>query len=316
MSLLSIARKPRTAPWYAMCEEPPVTAMPPASKTDSVIPTSRTQANATVAALSGLEYTPAPPRRTAAPSATALPAPDHAPVGRVPLPEPMVATFIGQVACPGGRSLQHDEWDRGVPSVLPVAAFRRNHPYHLPLLLHHIDDAQIGVIDHLELADGALVVVGRVVFHDMMDDGWYLCAGSRVTPTSTRIELDDARIDEISLVRKSADVGNNEHAVAWSSVDLAWEAGAEPRGMPPAWRSVWNNAASAMAGRLYHGAPSQLGIAGAPPEPTEPARRETPAALAGKQDRRPGARVRLHGIWLTPEDSATYLKERDGIGWT
>ena len=137
-----------------------------------------------------------------------------------------------------------------------------------------------------------------------------------MTPTSTPFDLDDAQIDEISLVRKSADDGDDTHAVAWSSGDLAREAGAGPRDIPPAWRRVWNNAAAVMAGGLDPIAPAPLVGAGTPPDTTEPARIAAPGALSAWHDGRQGARVRLHGIWLSPEDSAAYLNDREGIGWT
>jgi hypothetical protein len=230
-------------------------------------------------------------------------------------------SLIGQVVAHHGLVNGVDPVGAPEPYTLPANAYLRDQPAGLGLFFDHDTSWRIGDVEFLQRsrADG-LMMVGRVVRDDLADlllDGdWYLSDGVNCRATGPLMK-GHAQLREISLVRRSANVGSRP--LRWARSDLGADAGSEPGNMPLNWYGCWTRAHEAIAARRYRRTPDRLAIVDldplgyvdeiltAPAATLAAARRRAEAAKPRPPVEPPGPLVRLHGVLLDARRSAEIL---------
>lgn len=224
-------------------------------------------------------------------------------------------TVIGQVVADAGLVSQVDAWGGHEPYRLPATGYERNQPRPLPLRYQHHEGFQLGEVGHLERSRASgLMAVATIPDNDLADllaDGPWFLSDKVACRSVGPLTKGGARLHELSLVRKSANV--NTRPIRYARTDIARNAGGHPAGLPLNWRSTWDRAHKAMSAYAYRRA-DHLVIHDLDPADLDAARARLRAAVA-RPPARPSAapkpparsRVRLDGVWLDDRRAAQVL---------
>lgn len=174
----------------------------------------------------------------------------------------MTITVIGQLATTAGLVQQRDLAGDADPWTMPAPSYLRQQPAVVPVLMDHDWGWPVGTVGHLERAEATgLLMVARLGNDDLGDlfaDGdWFLSGGVRCAPTGV-MEYGQVRFREISLVRRTANLGTKP--IRWSRSDIATDSGSEPHDMPLRWHDTWRRAHDRMVTERYREKPAHLTI--------------------------------------------------------
>jgi hypothetical protein len=160
-------------------------------------------------------------------------------------------TVIGEVVRSAGLVQEVDHWGNPLPWTMPANAFLRDQKARLPIVFNHDRSWPIGEVGYLERDRAGLRMVGRLYrddLDDLLDDGdWYFSDSVRCRPTGP-LERGHGVLEEISLVRRTANLGTRP--IAWARGDIAKGSSGQPP-MPLPWRSCWDRAAECMSTYAY-----------------------------------------------------------------
>ena len=159
----------------------------------------------------------------------------------------MTITVIGPL-CTGRGLVQHyDAAGDAVPYARPANVYLRHQPAVIPVFFEHDDTWQLGNVGHLERSRSGLMAVSRIERDDLADlliDGdWYFSDGTSAR-RSGLMKYGNCLLEELSLVRSTANVGTRP--IAWARTDIATDSGGQPH-MPLTWRDTWKRAHERMS---------------------------------------------------------------------
>jgi hypothetical protein len=233
----------------------------------------------------------------------------------------MTTSLIGQVCTSRGLIQQYDLAGDADAWSLPAVAYERAQR-RVPILVQHDETWPVGEVAYYERskADG-LMMVGTIRddLTDLLDDDdWHLSPeieSRRCGP----FEYGHGKINEISLVRRTASIGTRP--VRYARHDTVGGGGA-PRGLPLRWYDIWDRAHEQMhSDRYTHRRDDSLRIHDIDPldlvdevlcDPEVAARVKAEAetikqraAVTTPPPPKPDVpRVRYKGVWLDEQRSA------------
>jgi hypothetical protein len=196
----------------------------------------------------------------------------------------MTVTAIGVLATAKGNARQVESDGAVDLFTLPASAYEQIQPRDIPVWVDHDAGSPLGPLGHVAYLErskgGGLLVVATLhdraaaMLADTEHGAWHWSPGCKVRPTGPT-SYGHARCFEVSLTQAPA-IQSQLAPVLWARTDITRDDGAQPHGMPLAWRSSWHRAHLVTSSYEYRHRRSETVILdveaiGQPaPEPTPP----------------------------------------------